>query len=139
MRWIRCTQIAAFVMVVMTGTADARVHYADSAVFVLSTPTSVENAGVPHAATIISAYPNPFNPSTTIRFEIGTRNEIHLAIYDLRGRLISILVEGSVDAGHHEVEWRGSDRYGRSVPSGVYFCRLVCSDATQTRKLILGR
>ena len=80
-------------------------------------------------------YPNPFNPTTLITYEIpagGTRHTAMLRVYDILGRVIATLVEGTVSAGPHQVRW---DASGQS--SGVYFCRLDTEYSTQTKKLIL--
>ena len=139
MHWIRCFILAAFALTVMPDSADGSVHYSDSALFVLDTVTAVDHVHVPTVAAIVSVYPNPFNPSTTIRFATSGAREVRIAIYDLRGRMISPLIAGTLDAGSHEAVWQGRDSSGRNIPSGMYFCRLVSGNTTQIRKLVLVR
>ena len=78
------------------------------------------------------ASPNPFNPTTRIRFRLPDAGPVRLAIYDVHGRLVKTLVSGPRSAGEHIVEWRAGD-----TPSGVYFYRLATPGFEQTKKLVL--
>lgn len=82
-----------------------------------------------------SVYPNPFNPTTTIRFSVNQTANIKVAIIDLRGREIKMLLQASLTAGEYDLDWDGKNHGDNLVPSGVYF--LVFSDGlhTQTRKV----
>jgi hypothetical protein len=71
-----------------------------------------------------AAYPNPFNPVTTIAFDVARAGPVKLRIYGLDGRRIATLVDDHAAAGHHEVTWRGQDHRGRRIASGVYLARL---------------
>jgi aminopeptidase N len=84
-------------------------------------------------------WPNPFNPSTTIRFGLDSPGQARLSIYDTRGALVRTLVDGHLGEGTHEVAWNGNDSEGRPVSSGVYFCRMSAEGQTFTRKMILLR
>lgn len=77
-------------------------------------------------------YPNPFNPITTIQFEIPYETDASLAVYDILGRKVSILHEGIISAGRHELEFNASE-----LPSGIYLYRLVAEDYIHSRKLLL--
>ncbi|MGD9548255.1 MAG: FG-GAP-like repeat-containing protein [Candidatus Krumholzibacteriia bacterium] len=81
--------------------------------------------------------PNPFNPSTTIRFELRKSGPVSLEIYDVAGRSLKTLVSGDLTAGPHSMIWRGDDRDGRTLPSGVYFARLQADGTTRTTKLMM--
>jgi hypothetical protein len=83
--------------------------------------------------------PNPFNPSTTIRFRTAEDAEVRLGVYDPAGRLIDELLAGRARAGSHEVVWGGTDREGRAVSSGLYFYRLETGRIALTGKMILLR
>ncbi|MBN1886321.1 MAG: S8 family serine peptidase [Candidatus Krumholzibacteriota bacterium] len=83
--------------------------------------------------------PNPFNPSTAIRFSLRERSPVRLAVYDVGGRLVGLLVDGTLSAGPHEVRWDGRDRHGRAVASGIYFYRLAVPGEAVTRKMTLLR
>jgi hypothetical protein len=87
-------------------------------------------------------YPNPFNPGTMIRFEIPAaldRSFVQLAIFDVRGVLVRLLVDRNLNAGPHQVKWDGKNQKGQLVASGVYFCRLQAGTVRQVRKLSLLR
>ncbi|UCH85834.1 MAG: T9SS type A sorting domain-containing protein [Candidatus Latescibacterota bacterium] len=82
--------------------------------------------------------PNPFNPSTTIRFDVpAAGGHVDLRIYDVSGRLVRTLVDGTVPAGEQSVVWDGRDNRGAHVTAGVYFYRLLAPGFTETRKLVL--
>jgi predicted outer membrane repeat protein len=70
--------------------------------------------------------PNPFNPATVIRFELAAAGRVQLALFDARGRRVTDLLDGGErqDAGEHQLTWRGLDRRGRAIASGVYFLQL---------------
>jgi hypothetical protein len=81
--------------------------------------------------------PNPFNPSTVIRYELAGPGAVDLRIYDVRGALVKILANGFHAAGRHETGWSGVDQHGERVASGVYFYKLTAGRFSQTRKLVL--
>lgn len=83
--------------------------------------------------------PNPFNPSTEIAFELPTAGRVRLAIHDLRGRLVRVLVDGELEAGRQSAMWDGRDESGRSMASGVYTYRLDSAAETQQRTMTLVR
>ena len=96
-------------------------------------------AALPRAFTLSRNAPNPFNPSTTISYSIaeGTASHVSLKVYDLRGRLVTTLVDEVSEAGNYTVNWDGRNKIGRQVASGVYFYRLGAGDFIQTRKMVL--
>ncbi len=75
-----------------------------------------------------AAYPNPFNPATQIGFSLPQRMDVTLTVYDVLGREVIRLVDGSLAAGRHSVMWKGTDAGGRMVASGTYFYRLQEAD-----------
>jgi hypothetical protein len=82
--------------------------------------------------------PNPFNPSTRIRFELSHDEHVHLAIYDIAGRLVRTLVNRRLaGGGTSSVTWNGTDRWGQRVRSGIYFYRITTPTFSETRKLTL--
>lgn len=84
-----------------------------------------------------AAYPNPFNPHTTIPFELAEAGKVRLEIFDLRGGFVTTLVDGVHAAGHQAAAWMGTDTSGRPVPSGVYLVRLETAGQTETRAVVL--
>ncbi len=91
---------------------------------------------IPNKIVLYPAYPNPFNPTTTIRFNIGEGNGImrtlRLNIYDINGRLVEILINKKLEPGTHEVQWNAQHQ-----SSGVYFSELISGDVRKIRKMIL--
>jgi hypothetical protein len=95
--------------------------------------------GAPNPLSVlsISSYPNPFNPSTTIRCVLPHRGHVSLAIYDAGGALVTVLVDEDRDAGVKSVPWNGRDAAGSAVSSGVYFAQLRHDGETRSHKLLL--
>jgi hypothetical protein len=82
-------------------------------------------------------FPNPFNPSTIIRYDIATAGEVDLRIFDVSGALVKILENRHRERGRYEIGWDGDNETAQSVSSGVYFYRLNTGGFVQTRKLLL--
>jgi len=82
-------------------------------------------------------FPNPFNPSTNIKFSLPRTENVQLSVYDVKGRMVRTLVNGSEEAGEHTVMWDGKDSGGNSVSSGTYFYRLVTDSRTYNRQMSL--
>lgn len=83
--------------------------------------------------------PNPFNPSTMIRYRLSQAGPVRLSVYDVAGRVVRRLVDGSQGAGEYGVHWNGTDETGRAVASGVYFSRLEFAGETFTRSMVLAK
>ncbi len=102
---------------------------------------AAEASGAPrpaHDRFRLTAFPNPFNPRTEIRFALARSATVGLAIYDGGGRLVRELYPGTpLSAGEHGFEWKGRDDQGRALPSGIYLLRLLVDDETAMRKLII--
>jgi len=95
-----------------------------------------EQQETPGAGFSLSVYPNPFNPVTTIFYCVPEYSEIILTIYDIGGRIVRTLSGTPQPAGQHSVQWDGTDDSGHILGSGVYFCRLLVQDHSQTIKLV---
>jgi hypothetical protein len=93
----------------------------------------------PREFALYQNFPNPFNPSTQIKFSLPVAAPARLAIFDMLGREVRVLHDGSLDAGVHQVTWDGRSSIGIPVPSGVYFCRLVQEGRQLSQKLLLVR
>jgi len=81
-------------------------------------------------------YPNPFNPSTEMRFYLPDRCDVALDVYDVKGNHIARLVGGYREEGLHTATWNGRDSSGRVVGSGIYFCRLKAGRRTVSSKMV---
>ena len=118
------------------GTSGDRI-YADSASWSENTTSSAPLALAP--ARLLPNYPNPFNPRTTIAFELDEARPVNLGVYSLDGRLVRQLESGTRGEGHHEYLWDGMDARGRAMPSGTYFYRLQAGDVREARTMVLVR
>jgi FlgD Ig-like domain len=96
-------------------------------------------SSLPKAFSLAQNSPNPFNPSTTIKFAVaeGKAGLVTLKLYDVRGRLVRSLVDGTKESGDYTVFWDGTNENGQKVSSGVYFYRMVTGDFMQTRKMVM--
>lgn len=82
-------------------------------------------------------YPNPFNPSTTIRYTIPSQGHVHLRVFDLIGREVASLVDEEQSAGSYGLNWHATDGFGRPLASGVYFYRLESLGHQITKRMLL--
>lgn len=113
-----------------------------------SVPTLLQKVlagGMPQSYSIFPNYPNPFNPVTTIKYDLPEESSVTLKIYNMMGHEITTLVNGNIEAGYQNVIWDGKDSHGNPVSSGMYLYRLVAisreSDREfhMTRKMVLLR
>ncbi len=84
-------------------------------------------------------YPNPFNPATTIQFNLEKKDRVQILIYNVAGKLIKKLVDKNMVEGQHEVAWNGKDETGKLVSSGIYFCLMKTEEYSETKKMVLLR
>ena len=103
----------------------------------ISEPTGIDP--VAYVNRLDNAYPNPFNPTTTIRYSIASAGRVSLKIYNAAGQLVRTLVDSdqAPQVGGFSVTWDGAGNTGGSVASGVYFYRLAAKDFSQTKKMVL--
>ena len=111
---------------------------------ILASPTSLKNEGKKtiDEFSLQTNYPNPFNPGTTIMFEVPNRNGeafVDLTIYNTLGETVRRLVKGPLAGGSHKVVWQGANDQGQFVSSGVYFLRLRSDSFVLTQKMIMMR
>jgi len=119
--------------------AESRIDEAYSRILLLKNKYAITGLSAPLASThtipgsySLANFPNPFNPSTTIHFTLPVAEKMTLKIYDLLGREIETLFDGTLEAGTHEMHWNAGVRAG-----GVYFCRLQTATMVTTIKLVL--
>ena len=120
----------------------AYVANSDSGLHILPTQCAAPSAVVLEVpgmeSRLFDAYPNPFNPSTTISYALPEAAKVSLNIYDVSGRLVQRLVNGDVvDAGRQDTVWRGRDENGRQVAAGMYFYRLEAGEFSETKCMTL--
>ena len=98
---------------------------------------SDENTVIPLITQLNAAYPNPFNPSTTISFDVAERTLVNIGIYNIKGQKVKELVNEEVSAGRYSVVWNGIDENYRQVASGVYFYKMQAEQYVQINKIIM--
>lgn len=103
--------------------------------------TGVDSPGLdrPSHYALAQNRPNPFNPATSIVFDLPRAGRATLRIYDLAGRLVATLADGALAAGRHTLRWDGRDAQGAAVASGVYLYRLESADFTATKRMVLAK
>lgn len=82
-------------------------------------------------------FPNPFNPTTTIRYSIPSQEKIIVRIYDVSGQLVKEITKEHNQAGEYEVSWDGTNNFGENVSSGAYFYQLIVGDYKDAKKMVL--
>lgn len=120
----------------ITVTADDGFGGTTEATFDVTVLTGVSTdpvqAGLPTVFALLPNYPNPFNPSTAIRYALPHASHVRLAVHDVLGREVAMLIDAMQTAGRHEVVWQAV-----RMPSGVYLCRLEADGFAQTRQMLL--
>jgi hypothetical protein len=96
-----------------------------------------ENILMPNQFKVYDAYPNPFNPVTTLRYQLPEANMVSVTIYDMAGREIKNLVHQQQNQGLYTIEWNGTNNFGNSVSAGIYLYQVQSGVYNQTNKMIL--
>ncbi len=122
-----------------TGPNTARAYLFGEILGAFGKPTgTATGAGVlPKKLVVSQNYPNPFNPSTTIKYSMPLRGQVSINVYNLRGALVTTLVDGVQDAGDHSVIWNGKDTRGASVSTGIYLYKVKTQDSEVVKKMAL--
>ena len=82
-------------------------------------------------------YPNPFNSTTTITYSMPQQKNVILEVFNVKGEKIATLINSRVSTGSYTVTWNGKDNFGRSVPSGIYLCRIQVGSYQHTIRMLL--
>jgi hypothetical protein len=107
--------------------------------FTTGTSTTGLEAALPVPFAFGPCRPNPFASGTTFAFALPAAGTVRLSVYDVRGRRVATLLEGSRPAGQHTIRWEGRDAAGGALPSGAYFARLEFAGRSEVRKIVLMR
>ncbi|MFN0157135.1 MAG: cytochrome c3 family protein [Bacteroidota bacterium] len=102
-------------------------------------PTDVQpvDGNFPNEFALQQNYPNPFNPTTTIGFSLPEREFVKLEVFDIRGGLITTMVDRELEPGNYNVSWEGTDAHGVRLASGLYFYRIQAGSYSATKKMVL--
>jgi hypothetical protein len=98
---------------------------------------SENEAALPGVFALHQGYPNPFNPVTSIRYDIPEATNVQVSVYSLLGQKVKTLVSGAHQPGFYAVQWNGTNDQGNPVASGMYICRIHGDRFTAVKKLIL--
>ena len=98
---------------------------------------STETDGMPTEFSLHENYPNPFNPSTTLRFDLPELRDVNVIIYNMLGQKVKTFNMENISAGHHSIKWNATNDYGDPVGAGVYLYQLQAKDFVKTRKMVL--
>jgi flagellar hook assembly protein FlgD len=96
-----------------------------------------ENTEIPLNYELCKNYPNPFNPTTNIQYELPQKSDVQISIYDLLGRKVTTLVSEKQDAGKKTVTWNATNDQGKPVSAGVYLYQIRAGEYVQTKKMLL--
>ncbi len=99
--------------------------------------TSIDVQSIPMTTQLFAAYPNPFNPSTTLKYQLVTDSHVSLIVYDILGCEIKTLVNQQQSAAEYQVEWDGSTNSGVAAPSGTYLVRLQAGNCSSIQKVMM--
>lgn len=102
--------------------------------------SSLEPEGdIPADIKLLQNYPNPFNPNTTLIYRLPRSSTVRLRIYNMAGQKVKTLVREHQTSGWRQVQWNGTDDFGRDVSTGMYLYRLEAGDFVETRKMVYMR
>lgn len=111
----------------------------DSPVVFNTSEMGIDDEILPTVFSLAQNFPNPFNPSTRISFDLPEQAFATMVVYNLLGQQVNILANDHMNAGRHMLEWNGLDAHGNSVASGVYFYELRAGDFVSKKKMLLLR
>jgi len=98
---------------------------------------SAESDLMPKEFVLHPVYPNPFNPVTTLRYDLPENGLVNIIIYDMLGRQVKTLVNQTQDAGYRSVVWDATNDYGKPVSAGIYLCQIQAGEYISTKKMVL--
>ncbi len=96
-----------------------------------------DNPVLPNPASLEQNFPNPFNPTTSIRFVVNQPSIVKITVFNILGQEVEVLLDDFRSIGAHSVEWNGINSNSKSMPAGVYFYRLQIGSYSETRKMVL--
>jgi hypothetical protein len=101
-------------------------------------PVGIENTpALPKTFAVSPNYPNPFNPTTKIKYQLPQTSEVRLTIYNILGQPVRTLLNSRIEAGYHNVEWDGRNEFGAQVASGIYLYHFSADSYHKVQKMIL--
>ena len=92
---------------------------------------------IPEGFALHQNFPNPFNPNTSLRYDLLEQAQVTLTVYDMLGRVVTQLINTTQEAGYRSVQWNATDIHGKPVSAGVYLYQIRAGEFVQTRKMVL--
>ena len=142
-------QNARYVLISISSSAKSEIEINEIKIFGykdsgLTNLEDLKTGSIPTKSKLLPNYPNPFNPETKIHYILRENSDVKLAVYNINGQIVKELVNKSMPAGEHIVEWNGKNQYSQEVSSGVYFAKIEMGSPsggviTDSTKLILVR
>ncbi len=131
-------QIVVFPDFDLGGRTQDNIIYFDNISF-YSNSVGVDNRSetFPQGFVLEQNFPNPFNPSTTLRYELPEDGLVNVTIYDMMGRQVSTLVSNHQTAGYKSIQWNATNDFGKPVSAGVYLYQIQAGEFVQTKKMVL--
>jgi hypothetical protein len=117
--------------------ATARIRSVDNVELDAKLGDYASGGDIPTAFRLVGNSPNPFNPVTSVVYDVPRESEVSIRVYDVSGREVCTLVHGVVEPGVHEVVWDGRNDRGEYVGSGVYFCTMEAGSFHESSKMTL--
>lgn len=129
--------IATKIAIQVVSTGGMFVMVDDITASVVLAVSNEENEVITPNLLTASNYPNPFNPETTISFDMPKAGKANISIFNLKGQLVKTILNDEVAIGNHNIVWEGRDSQNRAVASGIYFFRVKTDTQTTQKKMIL--
>jgi len=109
----------------------------DAAEMTLSFALGIGEELLPDVYALHQNFPNPFNPITTLRYDLPENSLVSITIYDIMGREVKSLINQTQDAGFKSIIWNATNDYGKPVSAGVYLYQIQADEFVQTKKMVL--
>ena len=100
-------------------------------------PLSIDETILPKRFTLHQNFPNPFNPVTTLRYDLPENGHVNITIYDMLGRQVKTLINQTQDTGYRSVIWDATNDYGKPVSAGIYLYQIQAGEYISTKKMVL--
>jgi len=132
-------QIIIFPDFELAGRTQDNICYFDNISFSPSNSVGVDNRSetLPQRFALEQNFPNPFNPITTLRYELPEDSFVDVTVYDMLGNVVSNLVNANQSSGYKSVQWNATNNQGQPVSAGVYLYKIQVGDLVDTKKMIL--
>ena len=103
---------------------------------VLTSTVDDQQTVLPQSFRLVQNFPNPFNPTTTITFDLPRLTAVNLSVFNISGQKVTTLISSVLPAGTHSVSWDATDSRGRAVATGIYFYRLQSDAFSGVKKMV---